>query len=248
MLKSRILREILRTLAVFFAACLLLWLAREFVFNQYAITSPRPAATLVQGDRIGVLRTSYGLRLPFEKLFNCRRVGYTRPHRGDMMAFNLPTDTARQIPWRDVCVALCYALPGDTVFLNRNYRLSRQGGKASFPFAVPAKGRRVNVTKWNARLICNTVNLHEPCHCAEMIGDTLLIDGHPARYVMFTQDYYWAYSGLASNTNDSRSYGLVPASHLIGKVLWINYSVIPGAPFYACLRPDRFAKTINSKP
>ena len=100
-------------------------------------------------------------------------------------------------------------------------KVSRRQSKDSYPFVVPAKGRRVSITKWNARLVCNTINLHEPCHCAELKGDTLLIDGHTTNYVVFTQDYFWVFSGMQSNTDDSRSYGLVPQNHIIGKVMLI---------------------------
>lgn len=234
------IREVLRTLAVFLAACMILCLVRQFLVVQYSISSPRPAVPLKQGDRIVVFRTSYGVRLPFPEIFQCRRLGSKMPGRGDLMAFNLPTDTSRQIPSRMVCVAQCLALPRDTVWLTRDLKVSTRQGRETFPFVVPARGTRVKVTKWNARLLCNTINFHEPCHCAEMIGDTLMIDGHTARDVMFTQDYFWVYSGAQSNVDDSRSYGLVPKSHLVGKVGFVVYSVIDGAPFYRCLRPDRF--------
>lgn len=230
----------MRTLAVFFAACMILCLVRGFLVAQYTVSSPRHAAQLVKGDRVVVFKTSYGIRLPFPKIFQCRRVGYNMPGRGDLMAFNLPTDTSRAIPSRMVCVAQCLALPRDTVWLTQDLKVSTRKSKNSFPFVVPGRGTRVVVTKWNARLLCNTINFHEPCHCAEVIGDTLMIDGHSARYVAFTQDFFWVYSGKQSNVDDSRSYGLVPKSHLVGKVGFVEYSVIDGAPFYRCLRPDRF--------
>lgn len=230
----------MRTLAVFLAACAVLCLVRLFAVAQYTVCSPQPADGLLPGDHVAVVKTSYGVRLPFPGMFHCRRLEYSRPLRGDLMAFNLPTDTSRQIPDRTVCVARCLALPGDTVWLTPNMRISVPEDSGAVPFVVPARGKRVVVTKWNARLICNTVNLHEPCHCAEMSGDTLLVDGHTARYVMFTHDYFWVYSGSQSNLDDSRSYGFVPKSHLIGRVGLVLYSAMQNAPFYRCLRPGRF--------
>ena len=232
----------MRTLAVFLAACLVLCLIMLFVFDQYTVSSSRPAAGFLQGDRLLVLKTSYGARLPFADYTGCRRRGDGKPQRGDWMAFNMPAGSSGDIPERTVCMAQCFALPGDTVTLTKDMKVGRGQGKGSFPFAIPAKGRRVYITKWNARLLCNTINLHEPCHCAELKGDTLLIDGHTAPYVVFTQDYYWAYSGRQGNTEDSRYYGLVPQSHLIGRVMLILYSTKPDEPFYRSLRTDRFFK------
>ncbi len=232
----------MRTLAVFLAACLVLCLIRLFVFDQYTVSSQRPAAGFRQGDRLLVSKMSYGVRLPFTEYTGCRRLGGGMPQRGDWMAFNMPADSSKDISERTVCIAQCFALPGDTVTLTKDMKVGRRQGKGSFPFAVPAKGRRVYITKWNARLLCNTINLHEPCHCAELKGDTLLIDGHTAPYVVFTQDYYWAYSGQQSNTEDSRYYGLVPQSHLIGRAMLVLYSINQDEPFYRSLRQDRFFK------
>ena len=181
-------REILRTLAVFLAACLVLCLIRLFFFSLYTVSSPRPTAEFQAGDRLLVSRTSYGVRLPFPEYTNYRRLGSGMPERGDWMAFNMPYDSLNEISNRTVCIAQCLALPGDTVWLTKDMKVSRRQSKDSYPFVVPAKGRRVSITKWNARLVCNTINLHEPCHCAEIKGDTLLIDGHTTNYVVFTQD------------------------------------------------------------
>lgn len=236
-------REILRTLAVFLAACLVLCLIRLFFFSLYTVSSPRPTAEFQAGDRLLVSRTSYGVRLPFPEYTNYRRLGSGTPERGDWMAFNMPYDSLNEISNRTVCIAQCLALPGDTVWLTKDMKVSRRQSKDSYPFVVPAKGRRVSITKWNARLVCNTINLHEPCHCAELKGDTLLIDGHTTNYVVFTQDYFWVFSGMQSNTDDSRSYGLAPQNHIIGKVMLILYSVKPGEPVYRRIRADRFFKT-----
>ncbi len=195
-----------------------------------------------QGDHLLVSKTSYGIRLPLTEYTGWRRLGDGKPQRGDWMAFYMPTDGYENHKGSTVCIAQCLALPGDTVALTKDMKVGMKQGKGSFPFAIPAKGRRVYITKWNARLICNTINLHEPCHCAELRGDTLLIDGHTTPYVVFSQDYYWAYSGQQSNTGDSRYYGLVPQSHLIGRVMLIMYSIKQEEPFYRSIRKDRLFK------
>lgn len=238
------LKEILRTAAVFLAACLALWVVRQFVAAQYTMPRDTAAGGMLPGDHVLVSKTAYGARLPFPELTDCRRIGYRRPGRGDIVAFNLPTDTLRPIPIRKVCMALSLALPGDTVWLSPKMAVSAKPAKGSLPFVVPGRGARVAVTSWNARLLCNTVNLHEPCHTAAMRGDTLLIDGHAATYVAFTQDYFWMYSGRQGDLGDSRAYGLVPQSHLVGKGVMILFSTRPFAPLNHSLRAGRFLKSL----
>lgn len=238
------LKEILRTAAVFLAACLALWVVRQFVAAQYTMPRDTAAGGMLPGDHVLVSKTAYGARLPFPELTDCRRIGYRRPGRGDIVAFNLPTDTLRPIPSRKVCMALSLALPGDTVWLSPKMAVSAKPAKGSLPFVVPGRGARVAVTRWNARLLCNTVNLHEPCHTAAMRGDTLLIDGHAATYVAFTQDYFWMYSGRQGDLSDSRAYGLVPQSHLVGKGVMILFSTRPFAPLNHSLRAGRFLKSL----
>lgn len=238
------LKEILRTAAVFLAACLALLVVRQFVAAQYTMPRDTAAGGMLPGDHVLVSKTAYGARLPFPELTDCRRIGYRRPGRGDIVAFNLPTDTLRPIPSRKVCMALSLALPGDTVWLSPKMAVSAKPAKGSLPFVVPGRGARVAVTSWNARLLCNTVNLHEPCHTAAMRGDTLLIDGHAATYVAFTQDYFWMYSGRQGDLGDSRAYGLVPQSHLVGKGVMILFSTRPFAPLNHSLRAGRFLKSL----
>lgn len=229
---------------MFLAACLVLWIVRQFVATQYTLPRDTAAGGMLPGDHVLVSKTAYGARQPFPDLFNCRRIGYRRPGHGDIVAFNLPTDTLHSIPGRKVCMAQSFALPGDTVWLSPKMAVSAKPAKGALPFAVPGRGTRVSVTRWNARLLCNTVNLHEPCHTAEMKGDTLLIDGHTATYVAFTQDYFWMYSGQQGDLGDSRTYGLVPQSHLVGKGVMILFSTRPFAPLNRSLRAGRFFKKL----
>lgn len=236
-------REIIRALAVFALTCLLLLAVRALVAWVYAVESPRPAAGLLPGDRVVVSKLSYGLSLPL-CCAGGKRAGYAPPCRGSLMALRLPTDTAHPIAVRPMAVARCLALPRDTVYLDASHHVSTHARRGFMPFVVPAKDVPLKVTRWNARLVCNTINLHEPCHTASLRGDTLIVDGHPAETATFTQDYIWAWSGSQSNFDDSRTYGLVPRSCLVGEVKGIVFSIDRAAPSVSrMLRPGRFFVT-----
>ena len=58
-----------------------------------------------------------------------------------------------------------------------------------------------------------------------------------------TQSYYWVIGDNRAGMSDSRSFGVLPHSHLIGKGVCIGYSRNPEKPFWQSLRTDRFFKT-----
>ena len=237
-MKKGVLRIVI-ALAVTGVLLLLVW---QFVAAQFTVMSPRAGRTFLAGDHLLVSRMSYGSRLPFMSSLGHHRIGSGSPARGEWMAFTLPSDTANDVADRPVMIGKCVFLPGDTVRLTPE-RVLVFGGPHSRrvnAFVVPAKGARVEVTPANARLLCNTINLHEPCHSAVMYGDTLFIDGHAARFITFTQNYYWVYSGDQYTLYDSRRFGFVPETHLIGRVSSILYSIDPEEPFYRMFRKGRF--------
>ncbi len=93
----------------------------------------------------------------------------------------------------------------------------------SHPFVIPSKGQKIQVYPWNITLICNTLVHHEG-RKASVKGDTLYIEGKPVTSCTFSKDYYWMASNTPINLCDSRLFGLVPHSHLLGRAAFIWYS------------------------
>lgn len=88
---------------------------------------------------------------------------------------------------------------------------------------VPAKGTVVTVYPWNMTLLLNTLVLHE--HRKAVIRDNRLwVDGKPIQRYRFTQNYHWIVSNNPVNLTDSRLFGLVPETHLIGKATYVWYA------------------------
>ena len=113
------------------------------------------------------------------------------------------------------------ALPPEESWLRSVH--SGQSADGWHLLVVPARGKPVRVTPYNAALLCNTLVLHEN-RKAELRGDTLYVDGRPAGEVTFSQDYYWVTSDNVAALNDSRLFGFVPHSHLIGRAARIGLS------------------------
>lgn len=101
-------------------------------------------------------------------------------------------------------------------------KLYGESSKESFPFVVPGKGISVKIYPWNANLIRNMIRCHENRN-AVLKGDTLYVDGVRQTSFTFTKDYYWMVSNDPVNTNDSRLFGFVPETHIVGKALRIWY-------------------------
>ncbi len=106
------------------------------------------------------------------------------------------------------------------------------------PFVVPSRGVLVKVYPWNAKLLCNTINLHEGRH-ATLQGDLLVIDGTPVKGFRFTKDYCWVAASNSINIADSRLFGFVPEDHLIGRASLIWFSHDPQQPWNKGFRWER---------
>ena len=144
---------------------------------------------------------------------------------GEYVTFNDPSDTTvAVISRRPLSVGQCAALPGDTVWLEWHGPNDRAvANPVRYPFVVPGRGLRVQVQPWNAALLANTLQRHE--------GRQLFWDGSNLRNdqgarvveVAFSQDYIWVEARAMSGIYDSRVYGFVPQSHLVGRLLCITY-------------------------
>lgn len=225
--------------AVLAAAGLLLLLAWRFVAAQFTVTSGGAGGAFLAGDHILVWRAGCAASFPFTGSAGGRGTERKFPRRGEWVAFSLSSAAESGAGFRSAAVGRCVSLPGDTVRLTRaGVPVSGAAGGSAPAFVVPAKGAMVEVTPANSRLLCAAINRHEPCHSAAMYGDTLFVDGHAARFVSFTQDFFWIL--LCGGPDGSPASGLVPEACLIGRVSRILYSIDPGAPLWRKFRRDRF--------
>ena len=93
---------------------------RALAFTIYTIPCTERECGLLSGDRVVVNRWSYGLRSGDDRLFAYTRLIHSSIERGDVVAFNPPTDTLRRGFLRSVLIGRIRAVPGDTVGIGRN--------------------------------------------------------------------------------------------------------------------------------
>ena len=94
------------------------------------------------------------------------------------------------------------------------------------------------------RLMQDAIARHEG-RKAEIKGDTLFVDGQPAASYSFSSNYYWMVSNNSVNRNDSRQFGFVPESHLIGKAAFVWLSKDPDAGWLGGYRWNRFLQPVK---
>jgi signal peptidase I len=112
-----------------------------------------------------------------------------------------------------------------------------------YHFVIPKKGESIKVEPWNIALIHNTILLHER-KTTTVKSNKLWVENQPVESYRFGQDYYWMVAGNSKNTVDSRQFGLVPQSHIIGKASFIWFSKDPNQGLFSGYRWNRIFQPI----
>ena len=109
------------------------------------------------------------------------------------------------------------------------------------PRVVPGAGMTVALTEATLPVYAETIRRHEGRRLERGPDGGVLVDGAPATTYTFTQDYYMAMGDSRDNSVDSRFWGFVPHSHLVGKAVFTFLSFKGELPF---VRLERFFRPI----
>lgn len=221
------MRNLGKHLAIVVATVALFILAmRVFFVATCVVPSRGMSPTLMQGEQLTYNRWSYGFRTPLSMWFGYHRIGEKAVAANDVCVFNNPADYRyKGFGFNSACIGRCLAVPGDTIWTEKDFCIvcKKRDDEHNIPIVIPKKGRTLRVTPQNRALFCNAILLHERLR-AEIVKDTLFVEGKPVRRYTFTKDYYWISSDNLLNLSDSRMLGFVPMTHIIGRVKRIVYS------------------------
>ncbi len=96
------------------------------------------------------------------------------------------------------------------------------------PVWIPKKGATVTLTPQNIALFRRAISVYEGNTLEEKAGK-FIINGQETNQYTFKQDYYWAMGDNRHNSEDSRVWGYVPHDHIVGKPLFIWFSLKEGS-------------------
>lgn len=146
------------------------------------------------------------------------------------------------------------AFPEYSTYLSAQY--TAYGPKTDFnwstdnfgPLVMPAEDMTIQLTQRNIDLY-RTIIEHYEDNDNVVIGDgTVSIDGEQITEYTFKQGYYFMIGDNRHNSEDSRSWGFVPQDHIVGKPLFIFWSVDrtdPDAGFFSRIRFNRMFDLIK---
>lgn len=112
------------------------------------------------------------------------------------------------------------------------------------PFYVPRQGDTIELDAINLQRYERLITHYEG-NAISNVGDSIFVNGkHSERYI-FKEDYYFVLGDNRHNSIDSRHWGPVPESHVIGRASRTLFSFDPLAPWYAKIRWSRLFQEVS---
>ncbi len=92
------------------------------------------------------------------------------------------------------------------------------------PIYLPERGATVKIDRKTFALYKKIIRDYE-YNDVDIQGNTIYINGKEADSYTFKQDYYWMMGDNRDHSEDSRTWGYVPADHIVGKpvFLWMSF-------------------------
>ena len=127
-------------------------------------------------------------------------------------------------PWLDSVVRQISKnkTPNKTFFPNR---IPFDWNQDNFgPIVIPSAGMTVNLNSSNLSLYKKAIMDYENNDLVTN-ADGIFINGEKVTQYTFKQDYYWMMGDNRHRSEDSRFWGFVPADHIVGKPVFIWFSI-----------------------
>ena len=213
--------------ASFFPVIATVFFMRSFVAEPFRIPSGSMIPTLLIGDLILVNKYAYGLRVPVS---NKKLIEVGSPQRGDVMVFRPPHEPEKDYIKRVV------GLPGDTIeYVNRRLTINGEAIALTNQDDFLDPDRRIVSKQYLEKLgRVDHAILNDPdmasIHVAQVRPEVFKnceISTERLRCVV-PKGHYFMMGDNRDNSVDSRYWGFVPDSNVVGKAffIWMNFSNI----------------------
>ncbi len=113
------------------------------------------------------------------------------------------------------------------------------------PVYIPKKGATVQISPRNIALYRRVIHHYEGNEL-EVKNGKVYINGAEAASYTFQQDYYWMMGDNRHNSEDSRVWGFVPEDHVVGKPLFIWFSIKEGKNIFTGINWKRLFKSATT--
>jgi signal peptidase I len=113
------------------------------------------------------------------------------------------------------------------------------------PITVPAKGITIPINAENLAQYERVITCHEGHQDVQIDNDQLWIDGREIEAYTFQQDYYFMMGDNRHNSVDTRFWSFVPQDHLVGKAVFILFSLDANKQFFNKIRWRRMLQRVG---
>ncbi len=110
---------------------------------------------------------------------------------------------------------------------------------------IPKKGMTIAINETMLSTYGEMIRLYEGNKNVDMGKDVLSIEGKSQSSYTFKQNYYFMMGDNRHNSLDSRYWGFVPEDHIVGKALFIWFSVDQGASLVNKVRWERILNVVR---
>lgn len=114
----------------------------------------------------------------------------------------------------------------------------------NYKIELPHYNREVAITPDNAAFYASIINRYET-HKVHLHGNALYRGGRKIYTYRFTQPYYWVVCDNRTAATDSRTFGVLPHSHVIGRCGIILFSTDARKTLFSSWRLQRFFKQVS---
>lgn len=247
---------------------ILIVIVRLYLFEIYEIQSNSMATALISGDAVLIRKLQNNtIFCSQRKITNSENPDYERhqicaPEKKDIIIFRLPQcqpEAKDKIEYNNEYIAKrCFAAPGEFVLINNGKNTSKKESvfagliyekntilnlSCVDTIWIPEKGYSLHLTSKNYKYYSDII-ISEG-NVAFCKNDSIFINNNYAAKYTFKENYYFMLGDNLKNSLDSRKWGLLPQSNIVGKTVVILFSLDPDTPWYRKFRWNRLLKKIE---